>query len=1162
MAANAPVGGLYVEVKLDAKQAMAGFDQLKAKGTDVITSLGAVSSGISRAIANEVAKSEKELKRLGQVAQQQAQIVNASFKTPKAPKTPLGKDTSSLRSDIKQSGITRDFLNDLGATGDLAGLRAVQAKLKALQDQAQKIRVNAVDPSDIAEADKLAAKLAALDRAAQKQVNRVTGAGTTQKTQQGAQQALTKTTQAAKQTSNAVKDTTKQFDKAAGSGQQVATAALNLGANLGGVVGALKTGNIGFAINYVFAGLARAFTSLGSVGPVAAAGILAVVAAGAAFIGTAALVIGSLKAIGTAGITSGNQLQGLEVVLSANLGTGGAERELEFLRSRAESSVFDIAGLAEVDRTLVAYNVLNDEVRNGLLDTIITLGTVQGKTVDQLQLGALALGQVYAAGRLQGPEVRQLVDSLGVGLEVFQELPKYADKSTAELKRLQEQGLLPASDFFDALGVRAGTFGTVAAQAASTVTGQLSKIREDLPADIGLSFLEAGVQDQLTNLLSNVYTFLSSLDFAPIAEGFATVIKQLDNAATGFLNSGAGAGIKLFIEAVLPGILTFGAQAVAAFESIGVALRPLIEPLQRAYENFQLLRGAGVEVGGSFNPLLDSIGLFAKGIVFAIQLTDGFIDTFRALIQTATLGGEVISQVYKAIRKAATGDFEGAAVALKKAQTIVQAPLTEVANDFVKDTGAAFAEIDAVIADAKKVRREAQDEFTSPVLGRFELPQPTGLSEEDQDKIKKALEERQKFFDDLAKKLEEARKQLEDLTVRWFGLRSELETGFLGDEGFTATADQIASTGRKVIEILRGVGQFAVAADIDRSTRRLIDLARLRDDFAERLKDAEKKLEDAISSRDGFAKKIREQSIAFVNAFKLEEEQVEKITSIASNGIVGYLVSKTKETKSFVQTLRERVATLREFRANINQLAARGLDAGLLEQLVSAGPEQAGDIVKQLSQSGDGIIREVNAIQKEVGELATEYSDENGKRFYQAGVDTAQAQADGLRFGLKAISAAAGEIVGAVYDQISRLASVTGEIGLQAANALAKALATGAQVGLFAVAVAAQSAEARARVAAQVSARVFDAALIIESEYARRIRDANARENPIQRAVGLATATVFRASEYAKLNTELDRLSSNPQISVYIGQEQIDAIVRTKVSEAQRDAAVAAGTRR
>lgn len=1170
MAENAPVGGLYVEVKLDAKQAVAGFDQLRAKGTQVITSLGAVSSGISNAIAREVAKSEKELQRLGEAAKQQAQVVNASFKTPKAPKTPLGQELKGLRSELSKSGISKDFLADLGSSGDLTKLRELQATLKRLQDQAAKIRVNAVDEKDIAEAEKLEAKLTSLNRAAQRQINRVSGvtaAAPRAPSPQNTSQAFNKTTQAAKQTTAAVRDTTKEFDKANGATQNVAGAALNLGANLGGIVGALKTGNIGFAVNYLFAGLARGFTSLAAVGPVAAAGILAVVGAGAAFVVSAAAVIASLKQIGTAGITAGNELQTLEIALEATLGTAGAQRELGFLTDRAQSSLFDVKGLAELDRTLLAYNVLDNDLRQGLVDTLITLGTVGGKSVDQLQFGAVALGQAFSSGVLRGTEILQLVNSLGVGLEVFRELPEYANKSFQELKQMQEQGLLPSVDLFRALDVRAASFAAVASKAAQTVSGQLAKFREDLPASIGALFLDSGVQEQLTSLLSRLFQFVSGLNFRPIAEGFATVFRQVDVVAQKFISGGGGNAIRLFIEGILPSVLTFGARLVAAFQAIGIAVRPVTDLFTRFFEAFRLARSSGQDTAQTFNPLIDAIGLFAKGLALAVQAIDFMFDNLAALRESAANTGDVLRLLFQSFRQALSGDFAGAAQSAKKAASLAFKPFIDAGAEFAIDVKDTWAEIDQAIADAKKVQSRAQTVFDSPTLGRIDVNQlfsdlDAPLSEEQAAKIKEQVDAQIKFFEDIAKKLEDARKELEGLLVRWFGFRSELEKGFLGEEGFTATADQIAATGRKVIEILRGVGQFAVAADIDRSTRRLIDLARLREQFADRLKEAEKRLDEAIQARDGFAKRIREQTIAFVNAFKLEESEVEKVTNIASNGVVGYLVSKTKETKSFVATLRDRIKTLREFRANINALAARGLDANLLEQLVAAGPEQAGDVVSQLSQSGDGVIREVNDIQRELGDLATRYGNENARRFYQAGVDTAQAQADGLRFGLKAIEFAAGLIVSTVYDQLSRLASIAGELGAAAANALARALSAGAFLGLLNVNRAADEAVRKARVVGEVSNRIGQASKSIEFEFQRRVVLAQQDPNAVARGIRLAAAEVFRAQQYQALDAEIGRLVNTPAISVFIGQEEIDAIVRTEVGRVQRQSAVAAGTRR
>lgn len=1161
MAANAPVGGLYLTVKLDVNQAIKAFDALKTRGTDVITSLGAVSSGISKAIANEVAKSERELQRLGKVAQQQAQIVNASFQRPKAPKTPLAAETAKLRSDIKKSGVSRDFINDLGATGDVAGLQKVRAQLDALRKAAEQIKVNAVDPVDIAEAEKLLAKIKSLEAAAKKATDKATGV-TSPKGQQTTQTGLNKTTQAAQKTTKAVKQTTEQLDKSNNSARNVGQAALALGSNLGGVIGALKTGNIGFAINYLFTGLSRSLSSLASVGPVAAAALIAVGAAAATFAISAAAVIVSLKEIGTAGIKAGNELQTLEIALQATLGTAGAEKELAFLTDRAESSVFDVKGLTAIDRTLTAYNVLDTELRQGLVDSLITLGTVGGKSIDELQFGARALGQVFSTGTLKGTEVLQLVNSLGIGRDVLKELPKYATLSGAALLDLQERGLIPAADVFAALEARASTFGAVAERAALTVEGQLSKLREDLPASIGFEFLGAGVQEQLTNLLGRIYEFLSSIDFTPIANGFATVFKSLDSAAKGFVEGSGGTLVKNFVQGLLPAVLTFVAQAVKAFETFGIALRPVLESL----ELFTLVLGvAGARGGASspFAPLIIGIGALAKMLLFGIETFKLFVNVTVAATKVFLNAGRIIGKVAEGIGKALKFDFTGAGESLAEAWTIATGDLTSAFGNFVRDFGKGSAEIDKTIAEALAITNEGQRSFQSTILGRIQLPEVEGPSEEERKKLEDQLKDQIKFFEDLGKKFEEARKELQEFTDRWFGLRSELEKGFLGDKDFEATVDSIAGTGKRLIEILRGVGQFAVASDIDRSTRRLIDLARLRDQVAEQLKAAEQKLADAIQSRDEFANRVREQSIAFVNTFKLEEEEVERLTNVsAGGGITGYLVSRTKEIKSFVQSLRDRLKTLKEFRASISALAARGLDRGLLEQLVAAGPEQAGDVVKQLSQSGDGVIQEVNAIQKELGDTAEKYGDENARRFYQAGVDTAQAQADGLRFGLKAIQNAAQDIVNSVYDKIRGLAAITGELGAQAAIAFARALTAGAQIGLLNIQAAANDAIRKTAIIQQLSAQVFSASQRIEKEFLIRAAEANARSNPISRAAGLIAAEAFRTQEYLRLNAEVDRLASTPSISVYIGDKEIDAIVRAQVDQVQRNSAVAAGTRR
>jgi hypothetical protein len=71
-------------------------------------------------------------------------------------------------------------------------------------------------------------------------------------------------------------------------------------------------------------------------------------------------------------------------------------------------------------------------------------------------------------------------------------------------------------------------------------------------------------------------------------------------------------------------------------------------------------------------------------------------------------------------------------------------------------------------------------------------------------------------------------------------------------------------------------------------------------------------------------------------------------------------------TASFKAQLEERLAAVKKFRSDIENLLSRGLDEGLLRQLVEAGPEQGAGLAAALAADSDAAIGEINALQSDL----------------------------------------------------------------------------------------------------------------------------------------------------------------------------------------------------
>jgi tape measure domain-containing protein len=760
-----------------------------------------------------------------------------------------------------------------------------------------------------------------------------------------------------------------------------------------------------FAALGAAAGPLTAVIGVAVVGAIAYAGQAAVRAA-VQFAGLAAqaAVVGlSLKKVFSAGFETGNQLEQSTITLKAVLGER-AKVEQEFLTQRGKASVYDYLGLQDIDRTLLAFNVVDDKIRRGLIDTLITLGTVGGRSTDQLQFAARALGQISSNGTPLRQDILQLVQSLGVSETVLTYLPEYAGKSTKELRKMLEQGLIPSAKFFQAMGVYAGQFQGVAEEAANTVQGKLQKL-QDTKVDIGKAFIAGGVQAKVAGLLDKVLQLLNSIDFTPIGRGFAAVFDAISLGLGKVVAPGSGGDIfKQFFQVTLPNAL-YGVARIAYIIStlVGGLFTNFISGIAGSGKKVDQFSQASKALVSTFVAIAKLGARALLAVRYIVAIGKKILNVFIAVAKT-------IGAVIKAIIRLFKRDLSGAKGELSGVDDLWNGIIANLdPRDELDRAGRAYRDFVGRVEDAADRANGIEFQpFVDPNqnAGNGVGAMDTGFGED------------AAAADEAAKKVADLRNSLYELVKRVYGLRSELEQGLLGDKGFTATAEQIASMGEKVTQILRDLGKASVANTIDGQVRLLMRLADVREVIAKKLEEATKRLSDAIKARDDFAKQIKDQAYDFVNALKLEEESVTTIKTFKVGGITGYMEIQSKRSENFVQAMRRRLEAFRKFNQQTRLLLRRGLDKGLLEQIVAAGPEQAGEVVNQLVAGGDQAIRTVNDIQRELGQTATTAGTQAGRDFYQVGVDQAQAQVNGLQSQINAVTDAAQRIGAAIYNAV------------------------------------------------------------------------------------------------------------------------------------------------
>ncbi len=155
--------------------------------------------------------------------------------------------------------------------------------------------------------------------------------------------------------------------------------------------------------------------------------------------------------------------------------------------TKAKSMLDEIAKFAsaspfgKLDLTENAKTMLNFGVETGrVLPLLKRLGDISGGNKSKLQSLSLVLGQVSAAGKLQGQDNLQFINA---GFNPLQELMKMTGKSYAELQDMMSKGQITFENVVQAISHATGEggkfFGMMNAQ-SQTVAGKFSTIGDEV----------------------------------------------------------------------------------------------------------------------------------------------------------------------------------------------------------------------------------------------------------------------------------------------------------------------------------------------------------------------------------------------------------------------------------------------------------------------------------------------------------------------------------------------------------------------------------------------------------------------------------------------------------------------------------------------------------
>jgi len=215
--------------------------------------------------------------------------------------------------------------------------------------------------------------------------------------------------------------------------------------------------------------------------------------------GLAQVGIASLGAAFRATISAGIQfnatMETSRVALTSMLRSAeDADRVIRALWDYAATTPFEFPGLQQATKLLISYRFSAEEA----ISVIKTLGdasAAMGMGTEGINRLALAIGQMQAKTKVTGEEMRQLSE---MGIPAWDMLAKATGRTTAEVMKLSEKGLIPAEQAIRVL--LAGMeeqFGGASGRLSKTLAGQWTTLLDAMRESFGRA--TKPLTDWLTN---------------------------------------------------------------------------------------------------------------------------------------------------------------------------------------------------------------------------------------------------------------------------------------------------------------------------------------------------------------------------------------------------------------------------------------------------------------------------------------------------------------------------------------------------------------------------------------------------------------------------------------------------------------------------------------
>ena len=250
-------------------------------------------------------------------------------------------------------------------------------------------------------------------------------------------------------------------------------------------------------------------------------------------------------------VATNREFESLRVQLISVTGSSkNAAKAFDDINKFASSTPFQ---LSELTKAYIQLKNFGINPTNSVMQAITDQTSKLGASSETLSGITLALGQSWAAGKLQGQDILQLITR---GVPVWELLAEVTGKNTADLHKMSEQGLL-TRDVISKLIQKMGELASGSkARAMDTLNGKISNLsdawhnfEDALLNDRSEGLIKSFVQS-VTNEITTLTNIMGSSLDNQISHAEARIKAfESSNAVTRFLIKGGASGIGFDLEA-------------------------------------------------------------------------------------------------------------------------------------------------------------------------------------------------------------------------------------------------------------------------------------------------------------------------------------------------------------------------------------------------------------------------------------------------------------------------------------------------------------------------------------------------------------------------------------------------------------------------------------